>query len=226
MIAKMVGTGERRRRVGAKLVLGMAGLLPQRGALCIAPNMAVPLHRPEKPIALIGMMGAGKSTVGRRLAKRLGLPFVDADEEIEAASGLSIAEIFERYGEPYFRDGERRVLARLVEGPRRVIATGGGAFMDAGTRALMLERCIAVWLDVDVEILAERVARRDHRPLLKGQDPLSRLRDLAALRNPVYAEAHIAIRSGRLPHERTVEKIISALASDPQVDSPDRTSAR
>jgi len=226
MIAKMVGTGERRRRVGAKLVLGMAGLLPQRGALCIAPNMAAPLLRPEKPIALIGMMGAGKSTVGRRLAKRLGLPFVDADEEIEAASGLSIAEIFERYGEPYFRDGEHRVLARLVEGPPRVIATGGGAFMDAGTRAMMLTRCIAVWLDVDVEILAERVARRDHRPLLKGQDPLSRLRELAALRNPFYAEAHIAIRSGRLPHERTVEQIISALGNDPPVHFPDRTSAR
>src|SRR4051812_37935619 len=198
MIAKMVGTGERRRRVGAKLVLGMAGLLPQPGALCIAPNMAVPLHRPEKSIALIGMMGAGKSTVGRRLARRLGLPFVDADEEIEAAAGLSIAEIFELYGEDYFRDGERRGGARPVEGPTRVIATGGGAFMDAGTRALMLSRCTTIWLDVEVEILAERVGRRDHRPLLKGQDSLARLRHLAALRDPFYAEAHIAVRSGRL----------------------------
>src|SRR6185436_14263912 len=142
---------------------------------------------------------------GRRLAKRIGLPFVDADEEIEAAAGLSIAEIFERYGEPHFRDGERRVLARLIEGPPRVIATGGGAFMDAGTRALMLARCIAIWLDVEVEILAERVGRRDHRPLLKDQDALTRLRDLAAVRNPIYAEAHIAIRSGALAHDRTVE---------------------
>jgi shikimate kinase len=226
MMAKRVGTGERRRRVGAKLVLGMAGLLPQRGALCIALNMTLSPHRPEKPIALIGMMGAGKSTVGRRLAKRLGLPFVDADEEIEAAAGLSVAEIFERYGEAHFRDGERRVLARLIGGPPRVIATGGGAFMDPGTRALMLDRCTAVWLDVDVEILAERVGRRDHRPLLKDQDPLTRLRDLAALRNPVYAEAHIAIRSGGLAHEKTVECIISALAGDPPADFADRTSAR
>ena len=181
---------------------------------------------PEKPIALIGMMGAGKSTVGRRLARRLCLPFVDADEEIEAAAGLTIAEIFERYGEPHFRDGERRVLARLVEGPPRVIATGGGAFMDAGTRALMLDRCIAVWLDVEVEILAERVGRRDHRPLLKDQDALTRLRDLAAVRNPVYAEAHIAIRSGSLAHDKTVEHIIAALGSGPQADCRDRTSAR
>jgi shikimate kinase len=188
--------------------------------------MAMPPHKPEKPIALIGMMGAGKSTVGRRLAKRLGLPFVDADEEIEAAAGLSIAEIFERYGEAHFRDGERRVLARLIEGPPRVIAAGGGAFMDSETRALMLARCTAIWLDVEVEILAERVARRDHRPLLRNQDPLTRLRDLAALRNPVYAEAHIAIRSGELAHEKTVELIVAALASDPPADSRDRTSSR
>ena len=226
MIAKIVGTGERRRRVGAKLVLGISGLLPQRGAPCIAPNMAKPPHEPEKPIALIGMMGAGKSTVGRRLAKRLDLPFVDADEEIEAAAGLSIAEIFERYGEAYFRDGERRVLARLIEGPPRVIAAGGGAFMDPGTRTLMLARCTAIWLDVEVEILAERVGRRDHRPLLKNQAPLTRLRDLAAVRNPIYAEAHIAIRSGRLAHDNTVEQIIAALANAPPANCPDRTSAR
>jgi shikimate kinase len=226
MMAKSVGTGERRRRVGAKLVLGMRGLLPQPGALCIAPNMARPALCPEKSIALIGMMGAGKSTVGRRLAKRLGLPFVDADDEIEAAAGLSVAEIFERYGEAHFRDGERRVLARLIEGPPRVIAAGGGAFMDPDTRALMLARCTAIWLDVEVGILAERVGRRDHRPLLKGQDPLTRLRDLAALRNPVYAEAHIRIHGGGLAHEKTVELIIAALASGPPADSADRTSVR
>jgi shikimate kinase len=183
--------------------------------------MALAPHCADKSIALIGMMGAGKSTVGRRLAKRLGLPFVDADEEIEAAAGLSIAEIFERYGEAHFRDGERRVLARLIEGPPCVIAAGGGAFMDPGTRALMLARCTAIWLDVEVEILAERVGRRDHRPLLKGQDPLIRLRDLAAVRNPIYAEAHIAISSGGLAHDKTVERIIEALASDPPANSPD-----
>ena len=162
------------------------------------------------------MMGAGKSTLGKRLARRLGLPFADADEEIEAAAGLSIAEIFERYGEAHFRDGERRVLARLIEGPPRVIAAGGGAFMDPETRALMLARCIAVWLDVEVEVLAERVGRRDHRPLLKGQDPLARLRDLAASRNPVYAEAHIRIGSGSHSHDRTVEQIIAALEACPR----------
>ncbi|MBV9883856.1 MAG: shikimate kinase [Sphingomonadaceae bacterium] len=181
--------------------------------------MAAAPRPPEKSIALIGMMGAGKSTVGRRLAKRLRLPFVDADEEIEKAAGLSIAEMFERYGEPYFRDGERRVLARLIDGPPRVIATGGGAFIDPETRALMLARCIAVWLDVEVGILAERVGRRDTRPLLKGQDPRERLQALAELRNPVYAEAHIRVRSGDAAHEHTVQKIIAAL-NGPPADSP------
>ena len=183
--------------------------------------MAASPRPPEKSIALIGMMGAGKSTVGRRLAKRLRLPFVDADEEIENAAGLSIAEIFERYGEPYFRAGERRVLARLVEGPPRVIATGGGAFMDAETRALMLARCIAVWLDVELEILAERVGRRNDRPLLKGQDPLERLRALAEVRNPVYAEAHLRVRSGDAAHERTVQRIIAALQACPRAEPAD-----
>ena len=167
----------------------------------------------EKSIALIGLMGAGKSTVGRRLARRIGLPFVDADREIEAAAGLSVAEIFERYGEAHFRDGERRVLRRLIEGPPRVIATGGGAFMDDETRALILAHCIAVWLDAEVEILAERVSRRDHRPLLKGKDPRVQLRKLAEARAPIYAEAHLTIRSGALPHEKMVDHIVAALAA-------------
>lgn len=156
-------------------------------------------------------MGAGKSSVGRRLAERLGLPFVDADEEIERAAGLGIADIFERYGEDAFRDGERRVIARLVDRARCVIAAGGGAFMDDDTRALILRRCIAVWLDADVELLVERVGRRDHRPLLRDKDPHAVLADLAARRNPVYAEAHIAIRSANLPHAAVVEQIVSAL---------------
>jgi shikimate kinase len=167
----------------------------------------------EKSIVLVGLMGAGKSTVGRRLAKRLGLPFADADGEIEAAAGLSIAEIFARYGEAHFRDGERRVIARLVEGPRQVIATGGGAFIDEATRALILSRCTAVWLDGGVETLARRVARRSHRPLLAGKDPRALLQDHAAARNPIYAQAHIAVRGDAAPHERTVDRILAALAA-------------
>ena len=165
---------ERRRRGGeAKLEdLRMPRLLPQLAAPCIAPAaMPDTLPSPSKCIVLVGLMGAGKSTVGRRLARRLGLPFVDADEEIERAADHSISEIFDRFGEPAFRDGERRVIARLIEGPAKVIATGGGAFMNEGTRALILARCTAIWLDADVETLAERVARRDCRPLLRDKEP-------------------------------------------------------
>lgn len=157
-------------------------------------------------------MGAGKSTVGRRLAERLRLPFVDSDEEIERAADRSIAEMFDRFGEPAFRDGERRVLRRLIDGGPKVIATGGGAFMDAETRALILDRCIAVWLDADVATLAGRVRRRGHRPLIAGRDPLALLTELAELRGPVYAEAHLRVASDSGPHERTVERIVEALA--------------
>jgi len=169
---------------------------------------------PEKSIALIGLMGVGKSSIGRRLAKRLALPFVDSDAEIEAAAGLTIAEIFERFGEPHFRDGERRVIARLIEGPRQVIATGGGAFMDAETRALILARCTAIWLDGDVDILAERVGRRDHRPLLIDADPRATLGALAEVRNPFYALAHFTVRSDSGTQTGTVEKIVELLGLD------------
>ena len=157
-------------------------------------------------------MGAGKSTVGRRLARRLGLPFVDSDEEIERAAIHSIPEIFDRFGEASFRDGERRVLRRLIEGEPKVVATGGGAFVDPQTRALILRRCLAVWLDADVDILARRVARRGHRPLLAGGDPGALLRELAAVRNPLYAEAHLRVPSDSGPHERTVDRILEAMA--------------
>ena len=174
--------------------------------------MANARPRLDKSIVLVGLMGAGKSTVGRRLARRLGLPFVDSDEEIEKAADHKISEIFDRFGEDGFRDGERRVIRRLVAGPPKVIATGGGAFMDARTRALILDTCIAVWLDADVETLAERVTRRNNRPLLRGKDPLPFLRDLAAVRNPVYAEAHLHVESRSIPHARAVERIVEALA--------------
>jgi len=167
----------------------------------------------DRPIALIGLMGVGKSTVGKLLAARLDLPFVDADHAIEEAAGLSIPEIFDRFGEAHFRDGERRVIARLVKGEPKVIATGGGAFMQPETRALILDRALAVWLDADVEVLTERVRRRSGtRPLLAGRNEREVLAELAAVRNPVYALAPIHIRSEAQPHEETVDAIIKALA--------------
>lgn len=165
------------------------------------------------PIVLVGMMGVGKSTVGKRLAMRLGLDFVDADEEIERAAGMSIAEIFARYGESYFRDGERRVISRLMDGAPKVIATGGGAFMQDETRALILDHALAIWLDADIDILVDRVGRREGRPLLKDKDPRKVLTELAAIRNPVYALAPIHIKSRAAPHEAAVEKILEALES-------------
>lgn len=165
----------------------------------------------RRPIVLIGMMGVGKSTVGRRLAARLGLAFVDADEEIEKAAGMTIAEMFERYGEAHFRDGERRVIARLIDGAPKVIATGGGAFMQAETRELILSAATAIWLDADIDVLVDRVGRRDGRPLLKGRDPHEVLTELAAIRNPVYALAPIHVKSAAAPHESAVEKIVKAL---------------
>jgi shikimate kinase len=168
----------------------------------------------DRPIVLVGLMGVGKSTVGKRLAARLDLPFVDADHAIEEAAGLSVAEIFERFGEAHFRDGERRVFARLIEGPPKVIAAGGGAFMQPETRALILDRAIAIWLDADVTVLVERVRRRSGtRPLLKNRDEQTVLTELAAVRNPVYALAPIHIRSQASPHEDTVELIVKALAA-------------
>jgi len=177
--------------------------------------MASPLPRPklatDRPIVLVGLMGAGKSTVGRRLARRLDLPFVDADEEIERAAGLTITEIFDRLGEPAFRDGERRVIARLVEGHPKVVATGGGAFVNSATRAVILERCIAVWLDAEVETLAERVVRRDHRPLLRGRDPRELIEELARRRNPLYGQAHLRVAAEPGAHDDVVDRIVSAL---------------
>lgn len=166
----------------------------------------------QRPIVLVGLMGVGKTTIGRRLARRLDLPFVDADDEIVIASGMSVSDIFERFGESHFRDGERRVIARLLDGRPRVIATGGGAFMNAQTRALILETATAIWIDSDIDTLAERVGRRNDRPLLAGRDARSVLSDLAKLRNPVYALAPVHVVSHPSPHEATVDAIISQLA--------------
>ena len=181
-----------------------------------APAAAPVLTR---TIALVGLMGAGKSSVGKRLAAQLGLPFCDADEEIEKAAGLSISEIFARYGEAEFRDGERRVIARLLDEPPHVLATGGGAFMNAETRALIKARAISVWLKADVEVLARRVARKDTRPLLAGKDPKAVLTELAAVRYPVYAEADITVESGEGPHQASVDAVIAALNARAEVAS-------
>ncbi|WBH17618.1 shikimate kinase [Sphingomonas radiodurans] len=165
----------------------------------------------REPIVLVGMMGVGKSTVGRRLAHRLALPFVDADNEIEDAAGMPIAEIFAQFGEPYFRDGERRVIQRLIDGRPKVIATGGGAFINDATRALILSDALAIWLDADIDVLVERVRRRDTRPLLRDKDPTTVLRELAAVRTPLYAQAHFRVASNNAPHEATVRAILEAI---------------
>jgi shikimate kinase len=165
----------------------------------------------DRPVVLVGLMGVGKSTVGRRLAKRLGLSFVDSDAEIEGAAGYPAAEVFERFGERDFRDGERRLVARLVEGDIRVIATGGGAYVDPSTRKLLNERAITVWLDAPVDILAERTARRDTRAQLRNGDPKAVLEKLAQERRPSYEEAHIHVKSGDGAHKDVVDAIVRAL---------------
>jgi shikimate kinase len=164
-----------------------------------------------KPVVLVGLMGAGKTTVGRRLALRLHLPFTDADEEIEKAAGLSIADMFARYGEAAFRDGERRVIQRLMSGPVQVIATGGGAFVDEQTRTQILAHGIAIWMKADVDVLVERTARRDIRPLLRQGNPREILTDLLAKRTPAYEQAPIHVISERGPHDHSVDRIIAAL---------------
>jgi shikimate kinase len=171
-----------------------------------------PLLPVTKTVALVGLMGAGKTSVGRRLAQKLGLPFVDADAEIEAAAGSTIEEIFERHGEVAFRDGERRVIARLLENPPQILATGGGAFMDPQTRQLLRERAITLWLRADLELLLQRVARRNNRPLLKVGEPRAVLERLMAERYPVYAEADIIVDCIDGPPETTLDCTIAALA--------------
>jgi shikimate kinase len=168
-------------------------------------------------------MGAGKSSVGKRFASRLGLPFVDADAEIETAAGLTIPDIFEVYGEAAFRDCEKRVIARLMAGPVQVIATGGGAFVNDETRALIKERATSVWLHAPVDLLVERVSRRNNRPLLTDKDPAEVLTKLAAEREPFYRQADIQVESGTGPHEKVVDDIIAALSAMPRQDTKEHT---
>ncbi len=169
--------------------------------------------RLDRPVVLVGLMGVGKSTVGRKIANLLKFPFVDVDSEIEQVTRMTIAENFSRFGEASFRDGERRVIARLMDGARKVIATGGGAFVDASTRALVLDKGIAIWLDSDVNVLLERVGKRSNRPLLQGGDPRETLLRLAKERAPAYSQAPIRIVTGDQPQAETVAKCIAALES-------------
>ncbi|TVR81596.1 MAG: shikimate kinase [Rhodospirillales bacterium] len=167
---------------------------------------------PARQIVLIGLMGAGKSSVGRRLAKHLGISFVDADDEIARAAGCTIPEIFARFGEPAFRDGERRVIARLLAGGERVLATGGGAFMNAETRARIRANGVSVWLRADLETLVQRTApRSERRPLLQGRDVRPILEALMAERYPVYAEADVVVDTGPEPPDDTARRVLAAL---------------
>ena len=179
-----------------------------------------PVHR--RTIVLVGLMAVGKSTVGMRLANRLRLPFVDSDKEIERVTRLSIADLFERYGETEFRDGERRVLARLIDGSPKVVATGGGAFMNEETRRLILDHAHVVWLDADIDTLAARASRRPgQRPLLKARDPREALAELAAARNAIYALAHTRICNGPDGHAAAVAAIVKAIEQAPPAPETD-----
>ena len=165
----------------------------------------------HRTIVLVGLMGVGKSSVGRRLAAALDLPFRDADHEVEAAAGRTIPEIFAEMGEGAFRDGERRVIARLLDEPPHVLATGGGAFVNPETRALIKSKAVAVWLKADLELLARRVGRKEGRPLLKGRDPMDVLREHARLRYPAYGEAHLTVQTADTAHGVAVDAVIHAL---------------
>lgn len=171
--------------------------------------VAIPVH--ERTIALVGLMGVGKSTVGRRLAKRLGLPFADGDVEIEAAASMTVSDIFASLGEAEFRAGEARVMKRLLEGPRMVLATGGGAILNEETRAALKANAVTVWMRADLKTVAERVQRRDTRPLLRGRDPLQALTAMAEARYPFYGMADVTVDVATGAHAEAVEAIVQAL---------------
>jgi shikimate kinase len=184
----------------------------QQVAGSATPEAAIVAALKGRAIVLVGMMGAGKSSIGRRLAQRLDIPVVDADNEIEIAAGMSIEDIFDTRGEPEFRAGEARVIARLLEGGTQVIATGGGAFMNADTRAAIKAKGISVWLKADIDVLMRRIKRRNDRPLLKIEDPEAKLRELIDLRYPTYALADLIVQSRDVVHEKIVDEMIGVLA--------------
>lgn len=182
-----------------------------QAAMTASPEADVLAALGSRLIVLVGMMGAGKSTIGRRLAARLHLPFVDADTEIETAAGMTIPEIFEAHGEQHFRDGEARVIARLLDGGPGVLATGGGSFMREETRRRIGDKAVSIWLKADTEIIMKRVKRRTDRPLLQTEDPSATVNRLLAEREPVYETADLTIASRDVPHDRIVDEVIAAL---------------
>jgi len=198
----------------------MGEIAAHNAALAAPPATALLAALGRRSVVLVGMMGAGKSSIGRRLGQRLGIGFVDADAEIEAAAGMTIAEIFARDGEAYFRSGEARVIARLLDQGPQVLATGGGAFMNGETRAGIGQKGISVWLKADFEVLMRRVKRRSaDRPMLQG-DAAERVRHLMEERYPIYAEADVMVMSRDVPHEAIVNEIVAALAERLGVAAP------
>jgi shikimate kinase len=198
--------------------MSRAGSLPsnaQRGPDSVGARNDHPIVKRigGRSLVLVGLMGAGKSTVGRRLASRLSLPFYDADHEIESAAGMTIPDIFKNYGESYFRDGERRVIGRLLQEGPVVLATGGGAFMNEETRARIAERGISVWLRADLPVLMRRVRKRANRPLLQNPDPEGTMRKLMEVRHPVYATADVTVDSHEVPHDRVVVEVLKGLGT-------------
>jgi shikimate kinase len=176
------------------------------------PEAAIVAALGQRSVVLVGMMGAGKSSVGRRMALRLGIPFVDADTEIEKAAGMTISDIFAVRGEAEFRAGEARVILRLLDGGPQVVATGGGAFLNPDTRAAISAKGVSVWLRAEFDVLMKRIRRRHDRPLLKTADPAATLRKLIEEREPVYALADLTVQSREVTHDRIVDEIVSALA--------------
>ena len=190
----------------------MSEVLAQNKSAAASSEAALVAALGRRSIVLVGMMGAGKSSVGRKLSHRLGLSFVDADNAIEEAHRMTIPEIFETYGEPYFRAGEAKVIARLLENGPQVLATGGGAFMNEDTRALIRKQGVSVWLKADFDILMRRIRRRADRPMLKTADPAATLKALMEIRYPVYATADVIVQSRDVPHEVIADEIVAALA--------------
>jgi shikimate kinase len=206
-------------------VLHMSERATHPTAVPAALEAAIVAGLKGRAIVLVGMMGAGKSSIGRRLAQRLDIPFVDADAEIEIAAGMSIEDIFATRGEPEFRSGEARVIARLLEGGTQVVATGGGAFMNADTRAAIQAKGISVWLKADFDVLMRRIKRRNDRPLLKTDDPDAKLQELIDLRYPTYALADLIVQSRDVVHEKIVDEMIDVLARHLGIAHPETATA-